>query len=554
MVTGSLRSSLRNMEARYEHGAEDVEYVNAQDEQNNQIEAGKMPIICVCRRPQSPFGYFPPNFLLTENNRNDRIDLFTAALNGVWKAAESIMERDASYVNSSVTEEFQTALHVAAGAKHTDFVKKLVNRRQANLRLQDKNGNTAFCHAVMAGSIPVAEFMLVKDGELALIRGGQNSIPLFIAVIFGHHDMARLLFQKTETHLDHSEWEDLEEIFFTCIETNMFDIALKLLSRYGGLAVARNADKQTALHLLARKPSAFDSKRPGIVEMLSNLCTYKESDDNTALEIVKSLWKNFLQKYTRENVRAEILFPYNLLLKAAELGNYKFLAALIRHYPELIWETDDENRTIFHIAVMHRQANIFNQIYSIGSIKDVLVTYQIPLPSDPSVVSDNMLHLAAKIPLSHELNAVPGSALQMQRELLWFEEVKSILQPCEREKQGSEGLTPRQIFSREHKNLLEEGKKWMRDTATSCLIVATIITIVAYYAGFSIPGGYNDSTSGCNVTIGSPVLINHNLFHVFAVSEAIALSFSITSMLIFLFILTSRYTEEDFLKSLPGKL
>ncbi|XVE80585.1 hypothetical protein DITRI_Ditri14bG0151400 [Diplodiscus trichospermus] len=181
------------------------------------------------------------------------------------------MERDVSYVNSSVTEEFQTSLHVAAGAKQTDFVKKLVNWRQANLRLQDKNGNTAFCHAVMAGSIPVAEFLLEKDRELALIRGGQNSLPLFIAVIFGRHDMVRLLFQKTETHLDHLEWEDLEKIFFTCIETDMFDIALKVLRRYGGLVVARNPDKQTALHLLARKPSAFDSKRSGMVKILSSL-------------------------------------------------------------------------------------------------------------------------------------------------------------------------------------------------------------------------------------------------------------------------------------------
>ncbi|XVE80587.1 hypothetical protein DITRI_Ditri14bG0151600 [Diplodiscus trichospermus] len=133
-------------------------------------------------------------------------------------------------------------------------------------------------------------------------------------------------------------------------------------------------------------------------------------------------------------------------------------------------------------------------------------------------------------------------------------EVKSIVQPCDREKQGSEGLTPRQIFSKEHESLLEDGKKWMRDTATSCLLVATIITIVAYYAGLSIPAGYNYSTLGCNVTIGSSVHINHNLFHVFVVSEAVTLSFSITSMLTFLFILTSRYAEEDFKKSLPVSL
>ena len=156
--------------------------------------------------------------------------------------------------------------------------------------------------------------------------------------------------------------------------------------------------------------------------MFANLIPGKESKDNTALQLVTSLWKNFLCKI--ENVKEEIRSPFNLLFEAAELGNYEFLAAIIRLYPELIWEKDSMNRTIFHIAVMHRHVNIFSQIYSIGSIKDVVVAYQIPLPPDGSVVSvvsDKMLHHAAKTPLPHELNIVSGSTLLMQREWLWFE-------------------------------------------------------------------------------------------------------------------------------------
>ena len=153
--------------------------------------------------------------------------------------------------------------------------------------------------------------------------------------------------------------------------------------------------------------------------MFANLIPGKESKDNTALQLVTSLWKKFLYKI--ENVKEEIRSPFNLLFEAAELGNFEFLAALIRLYPELIWETDSMNRTIFHIAVMHRHVNIFSQIYSIGLFKDIVVAYQIPLPPDDSVFSDNMLHLAAKTPLPHELNIVSGSALLMQREWLWFE-------------------------------------------------------------------------------------------------------------------------------------
>ncbi|XVE52779.1 hypothetical protein DITRI_Ditri02bG0151000 [Diplodiscus trichospermus] len=205
------RSSLGNSEAVQEHGAEDVENGNGQER-------------CICQWPSAPFDH-PSDVLLAGNKRKERLHLFTAVLKGDWKAAKSIMERDDRYVNSSVTEEFQTSLHVAAGAKHTDFVKKLVNWRQIRLidllRKQDENGNTAFCHAVMAGSILVAEILLDKDPELALIRGGQDSLPLIIAVVFGHHDMALRLFRKTKTHLCHLEGKDRKEIFFACIETDM---------------------------------------------------------------------------------------------------------------------------------------------------------------------------------------------------------------------------------------------------------------------------------------------------------------------------------------------
>ena len=121
------------------------------------------------------------------------------------------------------------------------------------------------------------------------------------------------------------------------------------------------------------------------------------------------------------------------------------------------------------------------------------------------------------------------------------------MRACDREKKGRKGLTPQKLFSEEHKKLLENGKEWMRTTSNSCMIVATLITTVVYSAGFSPPGG-NDNTNGF------PVQINHTVFHVLAVSEAVALYFSITSTLMFLFILTSRYAEEDFLKSLPLKL
>jgi hypothetical protein len=108
-----------------------------------------------------------------------------------------------------------------------------------------------------------------------------------------------------------------------------------------------------------------------------------------------------------------IKHPSKLLFDATKLGNYEFLAVLINSYPDLIWELDDQDRSIIHVAVLHRHASIFNLVHEIGSIKDLIVT----VTDDDE---NNILHMAAKLAPQNQLNLVSGAALQMQRELVWF--------------------------------------------------------------------------------------------------------------------------------------
>ncbi|KAI3862141.1 hypothetical protein MKW92_020621, partial [Papaver armeniacum] len=81
---------------------------------------------------------------------------------------------------------------------------------------------------------------------------------------------------------------------------------------------------------------------------------------------------------------------------------------------------------------------------------------------------------------------------------------------------------------------------------------AALIATVAFAAAFTVPGG-NISDSN-NVMNGIPVFLEKSSFTVFVVSDALALFSSITSVLMFLAIYTSRFAENDFLKSLPQKL
>ncbi|XP_031269174.1 ankyrin repeat-containing protein NPR4-like [Pistacia vera] len=258
-----------------------------------------------------------------------------------------------------------------------------------------------------------------------------------------------------------------------------------------------------------------------------------------ALELVKQLWEQVL--LLDDYKIGELLRkPSRLLFTAAELGNVEFIKVLIQKYPDLIWKVDDHSRSIFHIAVLHRQENIFNLIHEIGAHKDLIAAYE-----DEN--NNNMLHLAGKLAHPDRVKIDSGVALQLRRELHWFKEVEKVVQPSYRETKNSEGRTPHILFLEEHRRLVREGEKWMKDTASSCMVVATLIATVMFAAAFTVPGGNNNLT-------GKPVFLHHWSFLVFAISDALALFCSATSILIFLSILTSRYAVEDFLHSLPNRL
>ncbi|XP_028759276.1 ankyrin repeat-containing protein ITN1-like [Neltuma alba] len=233
--------------------------------------------------------------------------------------------------------------------------------------------------------------------------------------------------------------------------------------------------------------------------------------------------------------------PSQIIFNAAEVGNFEFLVELFSSYPDLISEKDSRNRSIIHIAVLYRHASVFNLIHETGPNMDSIVS------SVDVTDKCNLLHFAAKLAPQNRLDLFSGAAFQMMVELLWFEEVKKILRPSFMEMKNSEGLTPRELFTKEHKKLLKEAESWMKGTAKSCMVVSTLIATGVFSAAFTIPGANNNDT-------GDPNYLKKLPFQIFAVSDASAFISSSTSILIFLSILISRYAEQDFLKSLPSKL
>ncbi|XP_056687852.1 ankyrin repeat-containing protein ITN1-like [Spinacia oleracea] len=302
------------------------------------------------------------------------------------------------------------------------------------------------------------------------------------------------------------------------------DVALHILSKNRNLAFLRDAKKETALHALARKPlkpATHQLSIWGFTMQWSRINQETRAEPQASLQLTQALWNEVI-KLKEEDISNLIGYLWRLLFVAAKLGKVEFLRTMIQSYPDLIWKVDKNRCTIFHIAIIHRHEEIFQLIYEIGAIKDLLATFK-------DDRGNNMLHLAGKLAPPDRLNTVSGAALQMQREILWFKVMichKPISIVCF-------------VFR-------AKGEQWMKKTAESCAFVATLIATVVFSAAFQLPGGVNDK--------GSAILLKTPSFVVFSTSNAVSLFISLASVLMFLSILTSRYAESDFHVSLPLKL
>ncbi|KAJ0017843.1 hypothetical protein Pint_11183 [Pistacia integerrima] len=202
----------------------------------------------------------------------------------------------------------------------------------------------------------------------------------------------------------------------------------------------------------------------------------------------------------------------------------------------------DTRGLLFRNAVLKRQKDIFKLlINNIGpSFTKKLLKYKDP-------IGNNILHLAGMSASSDQLDTISGVALQLQHELLWFKEVSTVVNPLDTQAKNASGKTPKALFDDTHEDLKGKGEKWMKDTANSCMVVATLIATVVFSAAFRLPGGTKKDSA-------TPYLFREVSFTIFFISDGISLVLSVCSILTFLSILTSRYAEKDFLLVLPTKL
>lgn len=227
------------------------------------------------------------------------------------------------------------------------------------------------------------------------------------------------------------------------------------------------------------------------------------------------------------------------ILLAAKNGVVEMVEKILQLFPVAIHDLNADGKNIVLLAVENRQPHVYQLLHKCKIIKESVFR-------KVDCGGNSALHLAAKLG-DHKPWLIPGAALQLQWELKWYRFVKDSMPLNFFPRYNKDGKTPRVMFTETHKELVKGGGEWLTNTSESCSLVAALIATVAFATTATVPGG-NDQIKG------TPLLGGRPGFQIFAIASLVALSCSVTSLVMFLSILTSRFQEKDFGGNLPTKL
>ncbi|KAL1348125.1 hypothetical protein HN51_024109 [Arachis hypogaea] len=228
-------------------------------------------------------------------------------------------------------------------------------------------------------------------------------------------------------------------------------------------------------------------------------------------------------------------------LLAAKNGIVEMVVKIRRLIPSVIHNTNSKKENVVLVAVKHRQPHVVEALKT--ELKDEVWNTLIQAVDDDD---NTVLHLAAQKQVGRKPWNVAGTALEMMWDIKWYQYIKSLVPQRFYFRSNRESKTAGEIFQTSHESLVENGSVWLKETSQACSVVAALVAGVSFATASQFPGGTNGE--------GKPQLEGEAAFHAFAMASLVGLCFSVTGLIMFLCILTSRKEAKDFRRALPLKL
>ncbi|GJU85443.1 ankyrin repeat family protein, partial [Tanacetum coccineum] len=470
-----------------------------------------------------------------------------------WGKAREIVYNNTEEVTwTSELDDFgYTALHYAVGEfKDNEVVRDIVMGINSELLLTivESAGCHPVHHAAIYGNTEALKIMLGSNPKCLFIP--DDLVDVAYELINNYPRMAAQVFGKDDTPLLRIIRKP--DLFYSGTHYNLYQrfVYRHVPIEHNSLGSTDTADIEN--NSLGGTDSTADIENNSLGGTNTAVVENQETPKRRCLHDASGgfgvkFWKTntaawrICEEVDRRNTSSDIQRLFSPPFCLAVENNTDEAIDVLTTYFRGLYNSGKDGHNIYQLTVLNRSEKVY--IFIMNHKRDAI--------SDFTMVNDidanNILHLAGRLAPIHKLNAASGAALQMQQELQWFEEVKKVVPPTLTRELNKNKETPIMVFRREHEKLRKDGEEWMKKTADSYTITAALIITIVFAAAITVPGG-NDSATG------KPIYETKASLIIFAISDAISLFTSTTSLLLFLSILTARYADEDFLYKLPKRL
>ncbi|XP_048133697.1 protein ACCELERATED CELL DEATH 6-like [Rhodamnia argentea] len=404
----------------------------------------------------------------------------------------------------------ENLLHVAARAGRIRTVELLLNHGMPESYFNNL-GNTALHEAVKNGNFDLTNLLLSRCSGLLYEKNKEGKCPLYLAVETGDLEIFKLLLGAVDRNEDLSSRIKGMSPVHGAVSHRRIDMLKEMSNRTKELFCLRDAGDGTPLHLAAHLDyvegvkflvhefprSAFKRDKEGYFP-IHVACKMGR------LEIVKEL----LRHWPNTEELLDFNEGQNILHVAAKYGRASVVKYILSN-PELeklINAKDEEGNTPLHVATLHWQSEVLLSLTRDKRVDLKLVNNRNSTAHD--IVEEQLKEIDAPLrkSLTRTILASAGAPQSKDKAIRW-----------------PKGLDP-------GRDMKPPDLDRLKNEANTRMVVATLIATMTFAAGFSVPGGYNDSEPDAGIAI----LLNKPMYDVFVICNTIAMYSSIIVVVILL--------------------
>ncbi|KAF7141413.1 hypothetical protein RHSIM_Rhsim06G0144500 [Rhododendron simsii] len=361
-------------------------------------------------------------------------------------------------------EERNTALHEALGHRHQKVARILIDRNRSAWYSVNKEGKSVLYLAAEAGFVGLVKLLMENPAGICRVEGRiKNKSPVHAAILGKHIDVLRILWEKDQSSFNLRCDEGRNALHFSA-SVGFLDGVKFLLSNFCAATYQRDLCGFFPIHIASSE---------GHVDIIQGILQH--CPDSRELLTLQG---------------------QNIFHVAVKSGNDKAVSSMLKlpELEKLLNEKDDEGNTPLHLATICWHPRIVSAL-----TWDERVDLELGNKDGLTVLD-----------IAEEYKETMAS---FRKRLTWM-----ALRVAGAPRSPHANLS-RQTSSAGQNAELENYK----DKVNVVLLVATLVATVTFTAGFTVPGGYNNS----DPDQGMATMLAKLKFQEFVICDTIAMYSSI---------------------------